>query len=63
VGVPLIMLPLKLKPAGRLPADIDHVYGATPPVATSDWLYTVPTTPFGSELPVVIVGAGGPARA
>jgi hypothetical protein len=46
----------RLKPAGRVPADTDQLYGVIPPVATSVWLYAVPTAPAGS-VAVVIVGA------
>jgi hypothetical protein len=36
VGVPEITPPvLSVKPAGNVPAAIDHVYGAVPPVAVS----------------------------
>ena len=34
LGEPLITPPLlRLKPAGRLPVEIDHAYGAAPPLA------------------------------
>jgi hypothetical protein len=46
-------------PAGRVPAEIDHVYGAVPPVAVSAWLYTTPTVPSGSEAGVILILADG----
>ena len=33
VGVPLTVHPVSDKPAGRVPALIEHVYGVVPPVA------------------------------
>ena len=42
VGVPLIAPPLRFSPAGRLPAETDHVYGFTPPLAASVIEYGVP---------------------
>ena len=36
VGVPEIVPPERLKPAGRAPVAMDHVYGGDPPVALSD---------------------------
>jgi hypothetical protein len=54
VGVPEIVAPLKLKPAGSVPALIDHVYGLVPPVAVRVWLYATPTTPaMSGELDVI----------
>ncbi|MEI8344482.1 MAG: hypothetical protein WCG06_00240 [Candidatus Omnitrophota bacterium] len=38
-GVPLMTPPeLKVKPGGRLPEKMDHVYGVVLPVAANDWL-------------------------
>ena len=48
VGVPEITPPeLKESPAGRLPLWRDQLYGVTPPVAASVWLYATPICPFG----------------
>jgi hypothetical protein len=48
VGVPEITPPeLKESPAGRLPELSDQLYGVTPPVAVSVWLYATPIWPFG----------------
>ena len=33
VGVPEIVLPVSVSPAGSVPPDTDHVYGGVPPVA------------------------------
>jgi hypothetical protein len=44
-------------PAGRAPAETDHVYGATPPVATSVVLNALPTTPFGTLVVEIRSGA------
>jgi hypothetical protein len=57
------MLPLRLKPAGRFPAEIDHVYGGAPPEAASAWLYAAPAAPLGNGLLVAMIGIGGPASA
>ena len=35
IGVPEIVLPLKLSPGGRAPVRINHVYGGVPPLALS----------------------------
>jgi hypothetical protein len=44
VGVPEIVPVDELsdRPAGRLPEMTDQLYGVTPPVATSVWLYATP---------------------
>ena len=50
VGVPE-MTPvevLSVRPAGRPPALIAHVYGPVPPAAVAVWLYAVPTCPPAS---------------
>jgi len=54
VGVPeMVPLEASVRPAGRLPAAIDHVYADVPPVA-ANWLeYPVPADPEGSELVVI----------
>src|SRR5579872_4645843 len=58
VGVPE-MTPalLTVSPAGRLPLEIDHVNGCTPPAAAIVWLYATPTVAVGS-VAVVITGGG-----
>jgi hypothetical protein len=57
VGVPEIvpLLAFKLKPVGRLPLEIVHVIGVDP-VATSLWLYALPTEAPGIGETVVICG-------
>jgi hypothetical protein len=35
VGIPEIVLPESVRPAGSDPVDTDHVYGGVPPVALS----------------------------
>src|SRR5882724_7382966 len=58
LGVPLSTPALlRVKPAGKLPALIDHVYGAVPPVAVNVPLYTTPTVAAGKGETVVIVSA------
>ena len=57
-GVPDIVPPAdRLNPAGSVPTDTVHVYGADPPEAASACEYAVPTVPAGSDA-VVIVKAG-----
>jgi hypothetical protein len=63
VGVPEIVavveVALKLRPAGRAPCVIDHVYGAVPPLAVSVTVaYDTLTVPLGSVGAVVMVGPG-----
>jgi hypothetical protein len=48
----------RLRPAGRLPALNDHVYGDVPPFACSTIEYCVPTVPAG-RLEVVITSPTG----
>ena len=57
VGVPDIVPPERLNPAGSDPLATDHVYGGDPPVAFSGCEYATPTVPAGNE-EVVIVKAG-----
>ena len=49
VGVPAMVAPVSVRPAGRVPLASDQVYGAVPPDAASDCEYAVPTTPFGND--------------
>ena len=60
VGVPLIMPVLdNVRPAGSDPALIDQVYGAVPPDARRVCCgYGVATVPPGSEVVVMVGGAG-----
>ena len=58
VGVPLMMpvLAFNVRPAGNVPAVIVHVpYGPVPPVAVSDWLYTLPTVPCARLVGVMLI--------
>ena len=57
VGVPEIVFPLRVRPVGSEPAEIDHVYGLVPPVAASVCEYALVATPLGREV-VVILRAG-----
>ena len=60
LGVPEITpVPLKLKPAGKLPDVRLHVYDGTPPVACSVWLYATPSDAPGNDAVVMINAAGG----
>ena len=57
VGVPDIVPPERLNPAGSDPLATDHVYGGVPPVALSGCEYATPTVPAGNE-EVVMLKAG-----
>jgi len=45
VGAPVMapVVAFNVRPAGRLPEEIENVYGPTPPIATSAELYATPT--------------------
>jgi len=59
VGVPPIApADDKVKPTGNDPEAIDHTYPPVPPAAASVWLYAVPAVPFGSDVVVIVNGAG-----
>jgi hypothetical protein len=61
VGVPEITpVSSMLKPSGNGPLSCLHVMGASP-VATSVWLYSVPTAPFGNTVALIIVGGTLPS--
>jgi hypothetical protein len=55
VGVPEIrpVLAASATPAGNLPDEIDHVYGAVPSVAVSALEYFTPSVPDGKEVVVI----------
>src|SRR5690242_7866569 len=57
VGVPVIVVPFSESPAGRDPADTDHVYDPEPPVADSVCEYGALTIAGGSDV-VATVSAG-----
>lgn len=57
MGVPLMIPPERLNPAGSEPLARDHVYGGVPPVALTGCAYPAPVVPNGSE-EVVMVNAG-----
>jgi hypothetical protein len=64
VGVPWIItleeeLLAKVKPAGRIPALIDQLKGAVPPVSETVALYEMPTPADESEVVVIIGDEGG----
>ena len=59
MGVPLIDPPApSVSPAGTVPEATDHEFPPAPPEAASVCEYVKPTVPFGSELVVMIKGAG-----
>ena len=58
VGVPLIVQPVIVSPAGRVPAVNTQLYGETPPETPMVELYANPTVPFGREVVVRVSGAG-----
>ena len=57
VGVPEMVLPERVKPAGRLPLSMLQVMGAAP-VAARVWLYASPTLP-PDRVVVVMAGFSG----
>src|SRR5690348_9034790 len=57
VGVPEIVAPSRVKPRGKLPLAIDHVYGAVPPLAEIFCEYAVPAFPAGNDVVVITSGA------
>ena len=56
-GVPEIVPPERLSPAGSDPLATDQVYGGVPPVALSACEYPTPTVPAGNE-EVLMLNAG-----
>ena len=58
LGIPEIVEPVRVSPAGSDPPAIDHVYGGVPPFALNDCEYEVPTVPAGS-VDVVTPSPGG----
>jgi hypothetical protein len=55
VGVPEITpAVLSVSPAGKLPDEIDQLYGEDPPVTCSVWLYAVETVPPGRLVVVTV---------
>jgi hypothetical protein len=48
-GVPEIVAALSVRPAGRVPDEIAHVNGPTPPAETSVCEYTEPTIPTDND--------------
>lgn len=60
LGVPEMIPPLlSVKPAGRLPPVMAQLYGGTPPVASSVWLYAAPSNPPANMVGgIVKAGAG-----
>ena len=57
VGVPLTVHPVSVSPAGRVPEEMEQLYGGVPSLAVMVELYTVPTVPPGKVL--VMVSAAG----
>ena len=58
VGVPDIVPPERLNPAGSDPVETDHVYGGDPPVASSACEYATPTMPAGNDEVWITSGVG-----
>src|SRR6266403_1868265 len=57
VGFPeIVPAPLRVRPAGNVPALMENVTVPAPPVFAIAWLYAVPSTPAGRVV-VVIAGA------
>ena len=56
VGVPVIVHPVRMRPAGRVPV-IEQVYGPVPPDGVMVPVYPDPTVP-GGNVPVIVSGAG-----
>ena len=62
VGLPEMspVVAFNVNPAGNLlPVASDHLYGAVPPVAVSDWEYFTLTVPPGRVAVVTVSGGGG----
>lgn len=57
VGVPLIVAPVNVSPAGKLPLVIAQVIGSSP-VAAKLSEYGVPTTPPARDAVVIVGGTG-----
>ena len=57
IGVPEIVPPVRLSPAGSEPLATDQVYGGVPPVAFSGCEYATPTVPGGND-EVLMLNAG-----
>ena len=57
IGVPDIVLPARLSPAGSDPLVTDHVYGGVPPVALSACEYAAPTVPAANDDVVILKAA------
>jgi hypothetical protein len=47
---------VKVKPEGKLPYVLDHVYGVFPPTAVRVWLYAVPVVPVGRAVVLMVNG-------
>ena len=60
VGVPAMVAPVSVSPAGSVPLASDQAYGKLPPDAASDCEYAVPTVPAG-RVDVVTVNEGAAA--
>jgi hypothetical protein len=52
----IVPLEPRLRPGGRIPEARLHVYGGTPPVAASVWLYDVRALPLAREEVVMETG-------
>lgn len=62
VGVPEIApAEESVRPAGKLPEAIDHVYGVVPPLAVSVVLYAVFCVPEGNDVVLMVGGCGAGA--
>lgn len=57
VGVPLIVAPVRVNPAGKLPEVMDQLSADVPPVAVRVWLYATPVDAGGND-EVVTASAG-----
>ena len=58
LGVPEIVDPVSVSPAGSDPVAIDHVYGVVPPPPFNPAEYGLLTVPALSDVVVIVSGAG-----
>jgi hypothetical protein len=61
-GMPVIALPFRVRPCGRLPFTTDQMNRPSPPVADKEKEYSVPMGADVAGHPEVMVGVDGPGR-
>ena len=58
VGVPATVQPVRCRPAGSVPCEMEQLYGDVPPITPISALYGICTVPLGSVDVVSFSGAG-----